>query len=110
MTCFPSAIERAGGRYSSDWPWAALAPIHENLHVDDFIRFKSCAPWETSAGQTAMRNAGYNARDFNQAGFEKWVRVRSHQEYQDTFGVRAPEDPDYRVADDNKPLTCLFAH
>ena len=89
---------------------AAMGPLHEYLHVDDFIRFKSCAPWETSAGQTAMRNAGYNARDFNQAGFEKWVRVRSHQEYQDTFGVRAPEDPDYRVADDNKPLTCLFAH
>ena len=63
----------------------------------DFIRFNSCAPWETSEGQAAMRDAGYTARDFNEAGFEKWVRVRSHQEYYDTFGVRAPEDPDYRV-------------
>ena len=108
VTFFRSAIERAGGRYSSDWHWAALAPIHEYLHVDDFIRFNSCAPWETSAGQAAMRKAGYTERDFNRAGFEKWVRVRSWDEYRNVFGVRAPEDPFHRADADNKPLTCLF--
>ena len=55
-----------------------------------------------------MREAGYHARDFNEAGFEKWVRVRSYKEYSDTFGVRAPEDPNHVAAVDNKPLTCLF--
>ena len=108
MTYFRSALEVAGGRHSSNWHWAALAPIHENIHVDDFIRFDSCAPWLTSEGQAAMRTAGYTARDFNRAGFEKWTRVRSWAEYYDTFGVRAPEDPLHRAADHNKPLSCLF--
>ena len=55
-----------------------------------------------------MRAAGYNERDFNQAGHEKWTRARSHREYAATFGVRAPEDPKHLVARDNKPLACLF--
>ena len=107
MTYFRSALEVAGGRHSSDWYWAALAPIHENIHVDDFIRFYSCAPWLTSEGQAAMRKAGYTARDFNEAGFEKWTRVRSYDEYNDAFGVRAPEDPEHRAADDNKQASVV---
>ena len=108
MTYFRSALENAGDRYSSDWHWAALAPIHENIHVDDFIRFNSCAPWETVEGINALKKAGYTERDFNEAGFEKWTRKRSYEEYSDTFGVRAPEDPLHRAADHNKPLSCLF--
>ena len=88
---------------------ATMGPLHEYLHVDDFIRFDSCAPWETSAGQAAMRDAGYTASDFNKAGFEKWVRVRSSDEYRNVFGVRAPQDPEYVSGKHNKPLSCLFA-
>ena len=108
VTYFRSALENAGDRYSSDWHWAALAPIHENIHVDDFIRFNSCAPWETVEGINALKKAGYTERDVNEEGFEKWTRVRSYKEYYDTFGVRAPEDPEHQAALHNKPLSCLF--
>ena len=108
VTYFRSAIEGSGGAYSSYWHWGALAVIHENIHVDDFIRYNSCAPWLTSEGQAGMRRAGYTERDFNEEGFNEWTRVRSHDEYDDTFGVRAPEDPDHVAAVDNKPLSCLF--
>ena len=108
VTYFRSALENAGDPYSSDWHWAALAPIHENIHVDDFIRFNSCAPWETREGINALKKAGYTERDVNEEGFEKWVRVRANREYFDTFGVRSPEDPRYVTSAHNKPLSCLF--
>ena len=93
----------AGG--SMAWHWAAISTIHEFVHVSDYVRYNSCAPWLTRQGKADLEKAEYEA---TQQGMHSWVYQRAHIEFYNTFGVMAPSDPDYRAADHNKPLSCLF--
>ena len=93
---------------ASPWHWAALTTIHEFTHVGDFIGYDSCAPWLTSGGIRDILAAGYFERDINKGGFERWTVERANNEYEATFGVKSPYDPDYVSAKHNKPLPCLL--
>ncbi len=87
------------------WHWAAISTTHEFMHVGGYVRYNSCAPWLTSQGKADLEKAGFDA---SRQGMHEWVYKRSHDEFYDSFGVRAPTDPDYDPNKHNKPLSCLF--
>ena len=100
-----AALEKSGGSTSSVWHWVPVAVIHEFTHVRDFIAYDSCNPWYTLEGFRAVTGAGYSS---DESGFEKWTVERTDDEYEATFGVLSPYDPEYRASEHNKPLPCLF--
>ena len=70
------------------------APTVKKYWDHSMILAINYAPWETVEGINALRDeAGYTERDFNEAGFEKWVRARANREYFDTIGVRGRRIP-----------------
>ena len=57
----PTFIQIRFDRNQLTWHWAAIATIHEFIHVGDYIRYGSCAPWRTPGGAADVDTAGFDA-------------------------------------------------
>ena len=101
----PTDLRIRYDREQLTWHWSAIATIHEFTHIRDYVKYNSCAPWETPQGRKDIEGVGLPA---SEEGFHAWVYRRADEEFLNTFGVRAPTDGNYDLTRDHKPLRCLF--